>query len=649
MKSIISVFHLQSSFSSCTWARIYLILIILYVSSNLFAQETYHHNNSVKVFSGNNKKTAGSELYDVLDYRLDIQIFPSSGYIEASNRIVIEALEDLIDNVYLDFSGLVTDSVLIDGKTVLFGQNSDQLLIQLYDKIPVGDSAAIEVFYHGHPGKGLYFRTNSHGDTVVYSHNEPYDAKYWIPCKDDPSDKAFFELILKIPKKYIPLSNGMIVEEMISGNGIRNIKWREIYPIATYLISLAASPYLLIDQTYSWQELTMPLQYYVYSADRILAESGLASSHRILDFFNGYIGIYPFIDEKYAMCAVPFREAAAMENQTATTMRDNIIDNEGVIAHELAHQWWGDALTPQSFEHIWLNEGFASYFDALFTENEYGREAFEQQMSAYSGYIFQDRSVDYPILNPPPEYLFGRAVYFKGAWILHMLRNIVGDNIYREINKTYYNLYKYSIVDTDDFIQVCQIQSGRNLEHFFDQWLNYGGIPELFGRWDQNNDEITLYIDQMQPEPLYQLQLEIKIIGENKDSLFVLPVKSRNEIVKVYFSDRVSRILIDPENKILQRNNSPLYFLPATTGLSRLYPNPFNSKITIEFQSDRLQEITIEIWDSLGRHVTTIMQKRQSTGVHRTTWEGKNHASGTYFVVLRAQNQTDVRKVLLLK
>ena len=649
MKSILAAFKLLSSFPGYTWVRTYLILIVLSISSDLFSQETYHHNNSAQVFSGNNKKSTGSDLFDVLEYHLDMQIFPSSGYIEASNRIVIEALADLTDNIYLDFSGLVTDSVLIDGKTVLFGQNSDQLLIQLYDKILAGDSAAIEVFYHGQPGKGLYFRTNSYGDTVVYSHNEPYDAKYWIPCKDDPSDKAFFELILKIPQKYISLSNGVIVEEMISGGGIRNIKWRETYPIATYLISLAASPYLLVNQTYSWQELTMPLQYYVYSTDRIPAERGLASSHRILDFFNWYIGIYPFIDEKYAMCAVPFREAAAMENQTATTMRDNIIDNEGVIAHELAHQWWGDALTPQSFEHIWLNEGFASYFDALFTENEYGSKAFEQQMSAYNGYIFQDGSVDYPILNPPPEYLFGRAVYFKGAWVLHMLRNMVGDNIYREINKTYYDLYKYSIVDTDDFIQVCQNQSGRNLEIFFDQWLNFGGIPELFGRWDQNNDEITLFIDQMQPEPLYQMQLEIKIIGESRDSLFVLPVKSRNEIVKFNYSDRISRILIDPENKILQRNNSPLYFLPTTTGLSRLYPNPFNSEITIEFQTDRLQEITIEIWDSLGRRVTIVMQNRHSTGVHSTTWEGKSHASGTYFVVLRTQNQTDVRKVLLLK
>ncbi len=507
----------------------------------------------------------------------------------------------------------------------------------------------IWVYYHGRPAKGIYFRTNSYGDTVIYSHNEPYDARYWIPCKDDPSDKALLDFTIKIPEKYIPLSNGVVMEDVVSADGFRTIHWRESLPIATYLISVAAAPYTIVDYDYFWEQSQMPLQYYVYPPDRDLAEKGLLSSQKILDFFNSYIGTYPFLNEKYAMSAVPFREAAAMENQTATTMRDNLIDSEGVIAHELAHQWWGDALTPQSFDHIWLNEGFASYFDAMFTENEYGSEAFAKQMAAYKGYIFQDGSLAYPILYPPAEYLFGRAVYFKGAWVLHMLRNAVGEQVYRNIITSYFNQYEYKNVDTDNFIQICQSQSGQNLDQFFDQWLNYGGIPDLAGQWAQDNNEVTFYLEQVQSEPVYHLNLEIRISSASSDSTFILPLNSRNLTVTIPFSERVTNITIDPDNKILQRNNSPLYIIPTTSSLSRLYPNPFNNLITIEFQSDRLQEITIEIWDVLGQRVATVYQDKSGTGVHQVSWEGKSHASATYFVVMRAQNQTDVRKVLLIK
>jgi aminopeptidase N len=626
-----------------------LIIFICSPFNSVFPQDTYHHKNAQNHFISEGEGSAFSVIYDVLKYRLNVKILPASSSIRASNIIQLRALDNIDNQINLDFSGLETDSVLIDGLTTEFTQNADQLYINLLQTISSGDSAIIEVFYHGQPSKGLYFRTNSYGDTVIYSHNEPYDARYWLPCKDDPFDKAFFELIVSIPEQYIPVSNGVIINETISDDGVRTIEWSESYPIATYLISIAAAPYLVVNQNYTWQQISMPLQYYVYPPDRNLGENGLTSSRNILDFFNVYISDYPFINEKYAMCAVPFREAAAMENQTATTMRDDRIDDEGVIAHELAHQWWGDALTLKNFEHIWLNEGFASYFDAMFTEHQYGLDAFKQHMSAYKSLIFQDGSVDYPILNPPPEFLFGRAVYFKGAWVLHMLRNVVGEQLYKNIIRSYYNLYAYKNADTDDFIQVCQNQSDLNLSRFFDQWLNYGGIPELYGQWQQNKNEVTFYIEQTQSETVYHLQLEIQINGANKDSLIVLPLTSRTETVIFPFSDRISNITIDPDNKILQRNNSPLYIIPTTTTLSRLYPNPFNNQITIEFISDRTQEIMIELWDTLGKRVETIYRGKRATGVHRVIWNGRSNSSATYFVVLRAKNQTDVRKVLLLK
>jgi aminopeptidase N len=624
----------------------FIVVLILILFTSGFAQLAYHHGN--KSGYTNIISTTGA-AYDVLEYRLEINILPEKKSIAGRNTIFLKTLEQIDEIIEIDFIGLNTDSVESGGQKLNFSQTANTLQIEIPQAILSGDTVQFDVYYHGEPDKGLYFRQNSFGDTVIYSHSEPFDARYWIPCKDDPADKVLLETRITLPEKYIVLGNGVKLEEIVSPSGLRTTIWRETYPITTYLISIAAAPFHIVDRTYSWQQKMMPLQYYVYPQYIDQAEKGLVSSQKILDFFNTYIGDYPFFSEKYAMSAVPFREAAAMENQTATTMRDNIIDNEGVIAHELAHQWWGDALSPQTFGHIWLNEGFASYFDALFTEAEYGREAFLQQMSLYSSYIFQDGSLEYPILNPPAEYLFGRAVYFKGAWVLHMLRNLVGDATFQQINRMYYQLYNYANVDSDDFIQVCQNVSGQNLNWFFDQWLNYGGIPELFGHWEQRDDQVIISINQEQPQPVYQIPLEIRIVGQTRDTLFVLPVTSKNTVEYLRFDDMILRMEIDPENKILQRNNGPVFFIPSTTELTRMYPNPFNNTLSIEYYVNRPQQVMIDIYDRLGKQVTTLLNNIKPTGIHIVTWSARQHASGTYFIVLKAQNQTTVRKVLLLK
>ena len=585
---------------------------------------------------------------DILSYKLQVRIDPVKKSIRGSNTIKVLAQEYIPGFITLDLAGLSADSVLINNQLASFAQSRGEISIGLDEPLPAGDSLILNVFYSGTPQKGLYFPLNSYGDTVIYSHNEPYDARYWFPCNDHPADKALLEIAVELPAGYHVLANGDFMSgEVLADNWLRTT-WREGFPIATYLVSIAAARYDLVDRYHVNDGDSLLLVYYVYPQDRSRAVTALLATAEIMDFFSRYTAPYPFYPEKYAMSTVPFTQASAMENQTATTMRDLIMDNENIIAHELAHQWWGDALTPVDFSDIWLNEGFASYFDALFTEYKYGYSAFTIRMSAYRSYIFQDGSLDYPILDPPPQYLFGRAVYFKGAWVLHMLRNRLGDELFQEITRRYYQMYRYKNVTTADLISVCNQIAGEDLGPFFDQWLNYGGIPELNGRWDQSGENVQLIISQT-GDPVYRFDLDLRIEGVNSDTTITVKFERLAETYHLPFKGTVDRIIIDPDNKILQTNNGPLYYLPAGTKLGRTFPNPFSGDITIEYQTDRPLEVRFVFFDLNGRVVDEILQKSTTSGVKQAVWSGQNHASGIYFCVMHYGESIEARKIVLIK
>jgi len=313
----------------------------------------------------------------------------------------------------------------------------------------------------------MYFRIGKFSNQVIYTHNEPYDAQYWLPCKDDPSDKALLDLWIKVPQNLQVVSNGTLIETESTIPGKLQYYWKESYPISTYLISIAASNYDIISIPFIWNLIELPVEYYIYPEEVSRGESAIVNTIEMLDFFSSYIGTYPFILEKYGMVEVPFQEAAAMENQTITTMDEPIIDNESVIAHELAHQWWGDAVTPASFNDIWLNGGFATCLDALFVEHKYGQADFQARMISSSSQVSSDGSVDYAIYSPPMQFLFGSAVYHKGAWVLHMLRNELGLDAFKSIIRNYYTNFLYKNVSTYDFISICENISGRSLNKFF--------------------------------------------------------------------------------------------------------------------------------------------------------------------------------------
>jgi aminopeptidase N len=594
-------------------------------------------------------KNSTSRSYDVLHYNLDLSVKPDPFYVQGNITIQIVLLAGNLDQVEFDLQGLQVESVLYNGLPVNFTLADGALILTSLTTIMAGDTGTCTIFYQGTPQSGLYRRQNFAGDTIIYSHNEPYEARFWFPCNDDPGDKATHIVSIRMPVSYTVLSNGRKIAEYLDSPGWMRTVWEEDYPIATYLISLAAAPYHIVEQNWSFETVRMPLDYYVYPADASRALNALTTTTQMLSFFSGYIGLYPFSGDKYAMAEVPLVEAAAMENQTATTMRDAVMDNEEIIAHELAHQWWGDALTPASFADIWLNEGFASYFDVLYTEYSAGEYNYKRRMENYKGLLFQDGSLSYPVYNPPAEYLFGRSVYYKGAWILHMLRSELGEELFKSICQTYYQQYKYSNVTTTDFIQTCEEVGHTSLDTFFNQWLYYGGLPNLYLSWHQDGPLLSFIIQQLQTETVYDLKLEIHIQGFSRDSLLVVSCNRPVTEYQVSFSDPVQMVTLDPEDKVLQVNNTPVYYLARHTALLKIYPHPVHKKAQILYQVDRAQQIRIEIWNILGERVAILKNEKQPGGLYHYIWDPVNLSSGTYLCILRAGDQVDVKKIVILK
>jgi len=630
----------------------YFLIYLLLFAGNSFAQKNRNlvcKNSESSLPYQNVKLNPDFEKYDVVNYELNLEINPDIRFIDGYVKILFEALENNVSDLIINLNGLQIDSIVQRNNKLSFNRRQNEVIITLPQPMFTGILDSLIIHYNGIPNRGMYFRDGKYNNRVVYTHNEPFDAQYWIPCKDDPSDKALLDVLVTVPQNYTVASNGLLLNSISIGSDRIRYHWKETYFLSTYLISVTVSEFDIVNDVFNWNLSEMPVQYFIYPEDYGRGEAAITNTIEMLDFFSNYIGTYPFILEKYAMVEAPFQEAGAMENQTISLMDEPIIDNESVIAHELAHQWWGDAVTLASFADIWLNEGFATYFDALFVEHKYGENAFLQRMISSSSNANNDGSINYPIYDPPSGYLFGSAVYHKGAWVLHMLRNELGEDIFQSIIQTYYGDYIYGNVSTAEFIGLCENISGESLTKFFDQWVYTAGVPNIYATWFQENSNVNIQLEQLQTETIYDLNLELKLIGLTTDSTIVIDFDSRNYEYNVSYSEPITQLIIDPETKILNLNNSPVYSIPTTTELIRLYPNPFNSELNIYYKVDKFQNIKIELWNILGEKLLTLFDGKKQIGTYNFTYSAAGIASGTYICVLKSKTNLDSRKVVLIK
>jgi aminopeptidase N len=465
--------------------------------------------------------------YDVLHYTIDIQIFPASEQLSGSVEMVALSERTSLLSIQVNLlSNMVVDQVLRGGSPLSFTHETDMIDIDLGVPVAEGDSFTVVIQYHGIPSagslQGFTIERNTYGDTLISTLSEPEDARSWWPCKDIPSEKSTETMIVTIPSHYLFASNGLLQSVEDLGNGWKRWTWHESYPITSYLISLAICDYDTFSYTYTGlQGEVMPLNFFVFPQILSHAQTDFSIIDDMITFFAQNWGEYPFIDEKYGHAI--FDWSGGMEHQTITSLGGNIITGnhqyDWIYAHELSHMWWGDMVTCATWADLWLNEGFASYADAMWREHTGGSTGLNSRMASFrSSYFYEDNQSRFPIYAPPAQYLWGNTVYDKGAWIVHMFRHILGDSLFTEFFHEYRNRFAYDAATSDDFTDVLSDVAGEDMTWFSDEWVYDAGYPEYEYAWSStaltgSQYQVDLVIDQVQGTanntPIFRMPIDI--------------------------------------------------------------------------------------------------------------------------------------------
>ena len=504
---------------------------------------------------------------DILHYNLNFDLYPSKRLLKGDATIKGVLKNKDLNEIDLNFyDNMDISKVLLNNLPVTYSLSNTRLSIPVENSIP--DTFNLRVVYQGtpkHEGLGSFSFGKIDSQSVVYNLSEPIYASTWFPCNDRPDDKALLDMSITNDSAETSVSNGVLVGTTLNGNR-KTFHWKTYYPISTYLISIYSSKYDNFHDTYVSlnKKDSMKIQYYAFPEHLDYAKIDFKDHPKMIKFFSETFGEYPFIKEKYGVAEFLW-QLGAMENQTITGIGSNFVRGRrffnDIYVHELAHSWFGDAVGPKTWKDIWLNEGFATYCEALYDEHNYGKKALRSSMLSK----FQD---NFPgTLYNPGNNLFNSTVYDKGAWVLHMLRHEVGDSVFFKILRTYYNEYKYKNASTEDFENVCEKVSGKDLNKFFEQWVYVGeGDIDLNYKWSSekiidssgNNYRVSVALNQTQVKYKdYYFPLDIKFVNSSDSGLTKsFNITSRDTTIITLVNYKPETIVLDPDNWLLANYNN---------------------------------------------------------------------------------------------
>jgi len=528
--------------------------------------------------------TANQRAWDALEYALDVRLEPDSarisGWADVRLRVLAPAPEAL-ERIELDFcDSLEAHFVVVNGTWLdpdSVRHEHDLLIIPLPAPLAAGEEARIRVSYEGKPRQqtfdGLKFGRVT-DRPIVWSFGGPRGARRWWPCKDHPEDKADRVYIrADVPAGLELVANGAAVARTPQGD--RTVfEWLETAPIATYLVAIAAYPYSIYEDSYvpagprpEGEPEAMPILFYNYPESRAAWEPVQAKVKDMIAGFAEPFGEYPFLHEKYGHAQVPF--AGGMEHQTITSLGNS---GELVVAHELAHQWWGDEITCADFHDVWLNEGFATYAEALWLEQTQGIERYHAHME--NAQFFGAGTIYVPEVSDPDRVYHPRLSYAKGAWVLHMLRHVVGDEDFFEILRAFRARQRDlfgGVARTEDLATVASEVAGRDLHPFFRRWIGGAGADSVnqgypIYRYDWSASpagpawEVSLRVRQMQAGPLFPMPIDVEIWtgADLRDTTLVVENAAADTTYTLTVLDEPRTVLLDPDQWILRRVLEPM-------------------------------------------------------------------------------------------
>ncbi len=588
--------------------------------------------------------------YDCLDVELGLRLDFDRRRIEgrAVHRIrAVAAMETL----RLDLTdSLEVLSVWRGPASTEFLHQNREIAISLDPPLLPGEEAQIAIRYGGHPPyEGLlgFSFQDRNGVPAAYTLSEPSSSSSWWPCKDHPGDKLTATIILEIPDTLFAGSNGALVSDE-TAHGRRTMVWREEHPIAPYLVSVACTNYEVFEDLYQGEQgEPLPLLYLAYPEDRADAEISWGRTPAMIAAFEERFGPYPFAGEKYGMAE--FSWGGAMEHQTLSSMGEYSVDGtedfDWLVAHELAHQWFGDMITPKSWDHIWLNEGFARYAEALWAESRGGIEAYRDAMRGMW-------RPNFPGAVVPPDYLFNSTVYHKGAWVLHMLRWIVGERALFEILERYRGEHAYSNADTEDFIRVCEDTCARGLRWFFDPWVYGTGRPIYVATSEfLPPDRLRLTIEQTQPEDPYAMPIEFEIRDALGEYRLVVRDSLRVQSFEIAVRAEPTHVKIDPDDWILKDSlgGSGVADPPVVSLLlGRPFPSPGAPPFRIPWAGPP-REARVEVIDPSGRRLRSLQATAAGATFDGRDASGRPLPSGLYLLRVAGEETGATRRVWIVR
>ncbi len=466
---------------------------------------------------------------------------------------------DLVGTGQNGQTGMTVSEVRRNRQPVPFTHASDVLRIPLSAAPTRGEKQVFKITYTGVPTDGLVISKNKFGDRTFFGDNWPNRARHWLPVADHPSDKSTCEFIVTAPDHYRVISNGLLKEETGLPGGLRRTHWVEAVPIPTKVMVVGASRFAV---QYVDTLRNVPVQSWVYPQDREAGFFDYAPAAPILTFFDSLVGPYPY--EKLANVQSKTRYGG-MENAGNIFYNEKAIhgkknlDMERLVAHEIGHQWFGNSVTEKDWPHVWLSEGFATYLADVYVEHAYGPERMAEylQKERKEVFDFAKENPALPVVVTQPTDLMALLnpnSYQKGAWILHMLRQLVGDDAFWQGLRTYYSRYRNANAATEDFRQVMEEVSGKDLAGFFKQWLYSPSYPRLTGTWayDLTQKELVVQLRQQAGAP-YALLLELgiydaagKLLGKE-----TVQMEGAEKTFRIKATSTPANVVADPDTEVL--------------------------------------------------------------------------------------------------
>ena len=606
---------------------------------------------------------ASDDSIDIKYYCLNLTFETAPVYVRGNVEIHLTSKVAGLSRAKIDLSSAMTVDSIYEGNIKAgYDHSLGQIKINLLTPMQLNEERSLIIYYRGLPvptGFGS-FGYGAGPTPFIWTLSQPNGAKDWWPCKNSPDDKAdSAEINITVPAGLKAVSNGKLITIADNGNGTKTHKWQTNYPISSYLIAVTISDFSLYTQYYKYSGIdSMRVDHYLPQDVIDAYKSQIDKTTSMLSLFSSKYGEYPFIKEKYGH--VLFGKGGGMEHQTITSIGGFA---DYLIAHELSHQWFGDKITCRDWSNIWLNEGFATYSEALYFEGTGGK-------ASYRYFVDQKMNIAKSAVGPvyvstnlaDPYYIFDYArTYAKGGVVLHMLRGILGDSLFFKAVKAYANdpVYSYSTITTDEFRNIMERETGQTLGYFIDEWIYGEGYPAYKIDWSKTKLDNGLWkvsLSLMQGgNRIFTMPVKIKITTESGDTVFNVINDQSAQVFNFILKGEPFDYQFDPDNFIMKDIESVSfpgrYDEQKSFVLRQNFPNPFTESTSILLVVNRGGVYEVLVYNAAGERCGVLHSGYLGAGIYLYEFKPGSAGlpGGVYFIIAQRDGEKGVSKAIYLR